>query len=279
MTLINHIKARVLLFVLCFWVMMLNARRLDLVQGIVPIVNANDTIHVRGDYVGLSDEVLVLPCNVALVGDTPDATLTVQAIRFGRPSDTDTVYCDVHLTNLTLLLRNQRDSMLDTSATHYYRLSWRGATLIGNVPLLADGGELDAIGCIWTSRSNVTISRMTVVHVRDSTCIGCALRLYDNDVLAVTHNTFDNASVALIYDAHPHRLVPRIVELLHNAVASSRLILRCAQADIKTSAASDGMASFDVQDSSSVGHDCFIDYETPPSIFYSTAFAPLNFAL
>lgn len=260
--------------------LVVGTRHIDLTVGSLPIVNANDTIHIRGDYMLILLDPWVLPCNVALVGDTPDALLSLWGVRFGQPSDAGTIYCDVHLSNLTLDLRHQHENLLDTSVTHYYRMHWHNVTLIGNVSLLADGGELDANNCTWTSRSNVTVSRMTVVHMRNSACIGCTMRLHDNDVLNVTHTAFSNASVALIYEPHPHIFIPRIADLLHNTVARSKLSIRCAQADIKTSSVGGGLASFDVQDDTVVGRDCFIDYETrPPSVFYNTAFVPLNFAL
>lgn len=228
----------------------------------------HDTIAVHNltTFVG---GIAVLPCNIALTGDpVHESILMVEILRFGRPRDSSTVHCDVHLTNLTLVLQHPSD-LLDHAALHYYRLQWHNVKLFGHARLEADGGELTATALHLPGGSALDVRNLTIVHIHESVFASSELHLHQINVLSLTHNTVVESALSLTHVEEADRAVPRIVDLFANTVRASTLDLQCTQADVKTTYAADGLSAFAVLDRSVVSPSCAIDYAAPPSPFSS----------
>ncbi len=238
-------------------------------QAATSSVEAHDVIDVRNMTSVLG--ALILPCNIAIVGDPIYAsTLVVEALRFGRPQDAGTVHCDVQLVNLTLAMQHRHAAvLLDTSALHYYRLRWHNVTIVGTALLEADGGELFATALLLPGGgSTLDVRGLSIVHVHDSIIAGSEMHFHQVNVLSLTNNHFLTSLLSLTHVEEPDRIIPRIVDVFDNVAQQSVLLLECTQADVKTSFGSDGIASFDTLPRSTVSPTCRIDYAAPAAGMY-----------
>lgn len=231
-----------------------------------------DTIVVR-NTTRIVGGTLLLPCSISLAGDPSFRSFLVleAALRFGVSRK---VHCDVHLSNLTLVLPIAPANLLDRSALHYYRFRWDNVSIVGHALLDADGGELITTNMHLDNGNNVLDVRgMTIVHVHDSLISGSsALAVHNVDVLSLTRNDFCDGSLSITYVEEDHRVIPRIADLSDNVVRGECLLhLQCTQADIKTTHGAGGIPSFRVSERSEVTPSCHIEYAPEPSMYFDLA--------